>query len=254
MTDVKVPSHAMVLAAGLGLRMRPLTLSRPKPLLTVAGRTLLDHALDRLAAAGVATAVVNSHYLGEMIGAQLAGRTEPEIILSPEPEALETGGGIRKALPYLGQKPFVSANADVLWLDGPVPAVRRLARAWDAAAMDAVLLLVPMARAHGYDGPGDFEMDEAGRLSRRRDGTAASFVFAGVQILTPALFADTPEGAFSTNLVWDRALPAGRLHGIVHDGEWFHVGTPDALQWTDDWFRNPDNGQGLHGTGGLLVR
>jgi MurNAc alpha-1-phosphate uridylyltransferase len=230
-----VPRQAVVLAAGLGLRMRPLTLNRPKPLLEVGGRTLLDRALDRLAEAGVTTAVVNNHYLGEMISAHLASRETPEIISSPEQIALETGGGVKAALAYLTDAPVVVANADILWLDGPEPAVRRLAAAWDPARMDALLLLVPVARARGYDGAGDFDLAGDGRLSRRRPDADAAMVFAGVHITTPALFADTPDGPFSTNLVWDRALAAGRLHGLVHDGEWFHVGTPAALAETDDW-------------------
>ena len=252
MTGIAVPTHAMVLAAGLGVRMRPLTLTRPKPLLTVAGITLLDHALDRLAAAGVGTAVVNYCYLGEMIAAHLGGRAEPRIVLSPEPEPLETGGGIKRALHHLGEAPFVSANADILWLDGAVPAVRRLAEAWDPARMDALLLMMPVERAHGYPGCGDFALETDGRLVRPAQGGSAPLVFSGVQIISPRLFADTPEGPFSTNLVWDRALPAGRLHGLVHDGEWFHVGTPEALQATNEWFER--HGQCLHDSGRLLVR
>ncbi len=252
MTGSPVPTHAMVLAAGLGLRMRPLTLTCPKPLLTVAGITLLDHALDRLAAAGVGTAVVNYCYLGEMIAAHLAGRPEPRLILSPEPEPLETGGGIKRALPHLGDAPFVSANADILWLDGAVPAVRRLAEAWESAQMDALLLMMPVERAHGYHGKGDFELAADGRLVRPAKGASAPLVFSGVQIISPRLFDNTPEGPFSTNLVWDHALPAGRLRGLVHDGEWFHVGTPEALQATNDWFDS--HGEGLHDSGRLLVR
>lgn len=247
-----VPTHAMVLAAGLGVRMRPLTLTCPKPLLTVAGVTLLDHALDRLAAAGVETAVVNYCYLGEMIAAHLGGRAAPRIVLSPEPEPLETGGGIKRALHHLGDAPFVSVNADILWLDGAVPAVRRLAEAWDPARMDALLLLMPVERAHGYHGQGDFDLEMDGRLVRPPKGEPAPYVFSGVQIISPGLFADTPDGPFSTNLVWDRALPAGRLRGLVHDGEWFHVGTPEALQDTNDWFDR--HGDRLHDSGRLLVR
>ena len=252
MTGIPVPTHAMVLAAGLGVRMRPLTLTRPKPLLTVVGITLLDHALDRLAAAGVETAVVNYCYLGEMIAEHLAGRSSPRIVLSPEPEPLETGGGIRRALPQLGDAPFVSANADILWLDGAVPAVRRLADAWDGAEMDALLLMMPVERAHGYHGLGDFFIETNGTLVRPPKGQPAPYVFSGVQIMTPRLFADTPEGPFSTNLVWDRARATGRLRGIVHDGDWFHVGTPEALAATNDWFER--HGETIRGRGRLLVR
>ncbi len=235
--DALVPRRAMVLAAGLGLRMRPLTLTRPKPLLTVAGRTLLDHTLDRLAVAGVEMAVVNSHYLGEMIAGHLAGRTRPAIVLSPEPVALETGGGPKAALSHFAGEPFVVANADILWLDGTVPAVRRLAEAWDRAVMDALLLLMPVERAHGYYGPGDFRLGADCRPIRRGDADRAPFVFAGVHITRPEAFADTPDGAFSANLVWNRAATAGRLFGLVHDGEWFHVGTPEDLAATEGWFQ-----------------
>jgi len=231
-----VPRCAMVLAAGLGLRMRPLTLTRPKPLLSVAGRTLLDHALDRLAAAGVGTAVVNSHYLGDMIAAHLAGRTRPAIIVSPEPVVLETGGGVKAALAHFAGVPFLVANADILWLDGPVPAVRRLAAAWDPAVMDALLLLMPVARAHGYHGPGDFRLGADSRPIRRGTADSAPLVFAGVHITRPEAFVETPDGAFSANLVWNRAAAAGRLFGLVHDGDWFHVGTPGDLEATERWF------------------
>ena len=227
-------THAMVLAAGLGLRMRPLTLERPKPLIPVAGKPLLDHALDRVAAAGIGTAVVNTHYKGEMIADHLAGRTSPRILLSPEADLLETGGGIRQALPLLGTDPFLSVNSDILWLDGPTPAIDRLTRAWNPETMDALLLLHPAVAAFGYDGKGDFHMDPLGRLTRRRSGEIAPFVFAGVQILKPQLFADVPPGAFSTNLIWDRLLESERLYGMRHDGLWFHVGTPESIAEVDD--------------------
>lgn len=227
-------THAMVLAAGLGLRMRPLTLERPKPLIPVAGKPLLDHALDRVAAAGIGTAVVNTHYKGEMIADHLAGRTSPRILLSPEADLLETGGGIRQALPLLGTDPFLSVNSDILWLDGPTPAIDRLTRAWNPETMDALLLLHPAVAAFGYDGKGDFHMDPLGRLTRRRSGEIAPFVFAGVQILKPELFADVPPGAFSTNLIWDRLLESERLYGMRHDGLWFHVGTPESIAEVDD--------------------
>ena len=233
MSSDAVPARAMVLAAGLGLRMRPLTLSRPKPLLTIAGRTLLDHALDRLAESGVETAVVNTHYLGGMIADHLASRSVPAIVVSPEPEALETGGGIKRALGHFGAVPFVVANADILWRDGPVPAIRRLAAAWDDARMDALLLLMPVAGAHGYDGPGDFLLEASGRLTRRAPEATAPLVFAGVHLTHPRLYADTPEGPFSCNLVWNRAQAQGRLFGLIHDGSWFHVGTPEALVATE---------------------
>ncbi|MFD1624917.1 nucleotidyltransferase family protein [Azospirillum griseum] len=227
---VSVPTTAMVLAAGLGLRMRPLTLDRPKPLIPILGKPLLDHALDRLADAGVERAVVNNHYLGGMIVDHLADRRTPAIVHSPEDRQLETGGGIKQALPLLGTAPILTVNADILWLDGPTPALRRLARFWDPERMDALLLMMATTKSAGYDGPGDYHMDPLGRLTRRAERELAPFVFAGVQIVKPELFArDTPDGAFSTNRIWDRAQEAGRLYGIAHDGLWYHIGTPDGL-------------------------
>ena len=230
--------RAMVLAAGLGLRMRPLTLTRPKPLLMVAGRTLLDHGLDRLVAAGIETAVVNSHYLGEMIEAHLANRRQPTIQFSPESTILETGGGVKAALPHFAGEPFLVVNADILWLDGSVPAAQRLAAAWNPALMDALLLLVPVERAHGYHGVGDYRLDAEGRAQHRGRAVRAPLVFAGLHIVRPEAFAETPEGAFSARLIWDRAETAGRLYGLIHDGEWFHVGTPADLAATEQWFES----------------
>lgn len=224
------PTRAMVLAAGLGLRLRPVTETLPKPLVSVAGRTMLDRALDHLDAAGVANAVVNCHYLGQQIEAHLAGRRRPRIQISPEQALLDTGGGVAAALPRLGRRPFYAVNADIIWLDGQGSALRRLARAWDGGAMDVLLLVHPTVTAFGYDGAGDFHVDQVGRLHRRAEGEVAPFVFAGVQLLHPRLFRDAPKGPFSMNLLYDRAAAAGRLHGIVHDGEWYHVGTPDALR------------------------
>jgi N-acetyl-alpha-D-muramate 1-phosphate uridylyltransferase len=230
MTAAPAPVRAMVLAAGKGLRLRPITLSRPKPLVEVGGQTMLDSVLDRLAEAGVAEAVVNEHYLAEMIEAHLRGRVHPRIHLSHEEALLETGGGVKKALPLLGEEPFFVINGDILWRDGKVPALRRLAEAWDGARMDALLLLQPTATAVGYEGLGDFVMDQLGRLRRREEGEVAPFLFAGLQILSPGLFAGTPDGPFSLNLIYDRALAAGRLYGLRHDGAWYHVGTPEDLQ------------------------
>ncbi len=223
------PDHAMVLAAGLGLRMRPLTENRPKPLLSLAGRTLLDHALDRLAEAGVTDAVVNTHYLGAMIEAHLQGRTAPRITLSPEVELLETGGGIARALPDLGPAPFFAVNADISWRDGPTPALSRLTAAWRDDDMDGLLLVHQTSAAAGYAADGDFFMSGTGSLSRRGAAPAAPYVFTGVQLLHPRLFAAAPSGRFSLNLLFDRAIAEGRLAGLAHDGDWFHVGTPAAL-------------------------
>ncbi|MCW5774593.1 MAG: nucleotidyltransferase family protein [Rhodospirillaceae bacterium] len=219
----------MVLAAGLGLRMRPITEKMPKPLVAVAGRTLLDRALDHYAEAGLARAVVNTHYLADQIASHVQARTRPEIALSHEPVLLETGGGVLNALPLLGEAPFFVANSDAFWLNGPVPALSRLARAWDDAAMDALLLVAIVPGTLGYEGRGDFFMDGSGRLRRRAERDVAPFLFTGVQILHPRLFAGEAPGKFSLNRVYDKARAAGRLFGLRHDGAWFHVGDPAGL-------------------------
>ncbi len=223
------PRVAMVLAAGLGKRMRPYTETLPKPLVRVAGRALIDRVLDRFEAIGVERVAVNVHHHRAKMEAHLAARIGPPIVLSPESELLETGGGVANALPLLGADPFYVANADNLWLDGRTPALLRLASAWDDSKMDALLLLNSGATAFGYDGLGDFFLDPLGRMRRRRGGEVAPFVYAGVNILHPRLVRDIPSPAFSLNLLWDRAQGEGRLWGIVHDGQWFHVGTPDGL-------------------------
>jgi MurNAc alpha-1-phosphate uridylyltransferase len=221
------PTHAMVLAAGLGLRMRPITEHTPKPLVAVAGRTMLDRALDHLEKARIEHLVVNTHWLAGRIAAHLAGR--PNLTLSHEDVLLETGGGVAKALPHLGQAPFYVVNSDIIWTDGATPALKRLAETWDDARMDALLLMQPTATAMGYEGAGDFFLDSAGVPRRRRDPEVAPLLFSGVQILSPRLFRDAPSGKFSLNVLYDRALDQGRLFGIVHDGRWYHVGTPEAL-------------------------
>jgi len=226
-----VPRTAMVMAAGLGKRMRPLTATRPKPLVEVAGRPLIDHVLTHLAAAGVKRAVVNVHYLPDAIEAHLARvHAGLEIVISDERDALlETGGGLVRALPLIDADPFLCVNSDNLWIDGPVTALDLLALHWDGTRMDALLLMVPQARAHCHSGRGDFHMDAAGRLSRRKPGRVAPFVFTGVQMFAKALIRDAPAGAFSTNLFWDRAIATGRAFGVVHQGLWFDVGTPQAI-------------------------
>ena len=229
----RVPSHAMILAAGLGLRMRPLTQALPKPLLEVGGRTMLDQALDMLQGAGVARVVVNTHWLPEKIEDHLANRVGLKIDISREEELLETGGGIFKALPLLGDDAFYATNADMVWRDASIPALHRLARAWDDDRMDALLMLTATVRATGYDGGGDFMMDPIGKLTRRPERQIAPYVFTGVQILHPRLFRDATSGPFSMNLLYDRALEAGRLYGMAHDGDWYHVGTPDAIDVAD---------------------
>jgi MurNAc alpha-1-phosphate uridylyltransferase len=220
----------MVLAAGLGKRMRPHSDRLPKPLVAVAGKALIDHALDRVAEAGVATAVVNVHYRAEQIERHLAGRTRPRIVVSDERgDLLETGGGIVKALPLIGDAPFFVVNSDTLWLDSVKPNLLRLADAFDAARMDALLLVAPTATSIGYDGRGDFRMTPAGRLVRRAERDVVPFVYAGAGILALALFADAPEGAFSLTRLFDRAAETDRLFGLRLEGVWMHVGTPEAI-------------------------
>jgi MurNAc alpha-1-phosphate uridylyltransferase len=226
------PETAMVLAAGLGTRMRPLTDERPKPLIMVGGRALIDHVLDRLVAAGVRRAVVNLHYKGEMIERHLAGRRDIAIAFSREPALLDTGGGVANALPLLGEY-FYVVNSDVLWLDTKLSALARLARAFDPARHDAVLLLARTTRAIGYVGLGDFMLDPSAMLRRRGEREVAPHLFAGIQILQRGLFDGAPMGAFSMNPLWDKAIAADRIRGLVHDGEWFHVGSPEGLALTE---------------------
>lgn len=229
--------RAMVLAAGKGLRMRPITEHTPKPMIKVDGKPLLDHALDRLGDAGVKQAVVNTHHLGEQIERHLSRRKTPEISLSPETELLETGGGIKHALPLLGEQPFFAVNADALWLNGPTDALGRMSGIWNPDAMDGLLLLHATVDAYGYTGLGDFNCQADGLLSRRPEMEVAPWLFTGIQILKPELFADVPDGPFSLNLIYDRLLEAGRLYGIVHDGEWFHIGTPDGLAEAEGYMK-----------------
>lgn len=220
-------TNAMVLAAGLGLRMRPITLTLPKPLVPVAGRTMLDRVLDHLDRVDAGCRVVNLHWLGETIRSHLDGRED--IVFSEEPDLLETGGGVAKALPQLGAAPFFVCNADIIWTDGAEPALARLLRVYDPERMDGLLLLQPVETAFGYDGQGDFHLGSDGRLTRRQQGETTPLLFAGVQILHPRLFEGNPGGKFSLNLLYDKAMASDRLFGIVHDGRWYHVGTPEAL-------------------------
>jgi N-acetyl-alpha-D-muramate 1-phosphate uridylyltransferase len=226
-----VPATAMVMAAGLGKRMRPLTATRPKPMVEVAGKPLIDHTLDHLAAAGVRRAVINVHYLADLIEAHVRHRSDLEVVISDERDALlETGGGLVRAKPLLGDAPVLVVNSDNLWLDGPVDALKLLASRWDPAAMDVLLLMVPFARAHCNRGQGDFHLGADGRITRRRGiGRVAPFTYIGIQILHPRILVDAPAGAFSTNLFWDRAIAAGRAFGQVHQGLWFDIGTPAAI-------------------------
>ncbi|MBY0406129.1 MAG: nucleotidyltransferase family protein, partial [Rickettsiales bacterium] len=224
---------AMVLAAGLGTRMRPITLTTPKPLVKVAGISLLDRVLDWLAASGINDVVVNTHYLAEQVEQAVSTRNQPRVSISPEhDQLLETGGGIARALPLLGGAPFLSANSDTLCMDGATPAITRLCAAWDDAQMDALLLLHPVEKAVGYEGKGDFFL-EAGMLTRRGERASAPYVFTGVQILHPRLFSGAPTGAFSMNALYDKNL--ARVRGLVHDGAWLHVGDPAGLKQAEDW-------------------
>lgn len=241
--DTAVPNTAMILAAGHGKRMRPLTETVPKPLIEVTGRPMIDQILDHLRRAGIGRAVVNLHHLGEKLERHLAGVETPEILLSWErEELLETGGGVKAALGKIGDDPFYVVNGDVVWLDGFEPALHRLARTWDPERMDALLLLHPTITAFGYDGDGDFIMDPEGRLRRRSEREVAAFLFAGVQILHPRLFKGAPEGAFSLNRLYDRAIEEERLFGLRHDGEWFHVGTPESLRLAEELLREEIGG------------
>lgn len=225
-----VGSAAMVLAAGLGLRMRPLTLARPKPLVEVAGKPLIAHAFDRLRAAKVKTAVVNTHYLAEQIEAWARTQHSPRVVISDErAEVLDTGGGIALALPKLGPEPFFVLNSDSFWQEQGQPALDRMRAAWDDRAMDCLLLLCPIAQTVGYDGDGDFVRDDEGRLRRKAGNHGQALAYIGGYLVHPRLFEGAPAGKFSMNRLWDKAIAAGRLHGIVHAGKWLHVGTPEAI-------------------------
>ena len=233
------PNRAMVLAAGLGKRMRPITTTTPKPLIEVAGKALIDHMLDRLAAAGIEEAVVNVHYLAGLVEQHMRrrGQKPPRITISDERgRLLETGGGVRKALPLLGDAPFLVTNTDDVWAEGPRPNLTRLIEYWDEERMDALLLLAPASTSYGYHGAGDFSMDPYGRLRRRREREVCPFVYAGVTITKPSIFADTRDGAFSMNLIFDKAAAAGRLFGLRLEGFWMHVGTPDAIAGAETRF------------------
>ena len=226
---------AMVLAAGLGKRMRPLTATRPKPLVEVAGKPLLDHVLDRLRSAGIGKVVVNVHYLADALEAHLKRKAaDLDVRISDERGLLlETGGGVAKALPLIAEDSFLIANSDNLWIDGPRDAISLLAERWDEEAMDALLLLVPLARANCHSGMGDFHMDPLGHITRRRPSKVAPFVYTGIQIVSKRLLTDIPEGPFGFMLLWERAIAAGRAFGFVHQGLWFDVGTPPAIGKTE---------------------
>ena len=226
---------AMVLAAGLGTRMRPLTLDRPKPLVEVAGRTMIDHCLDKLAEAGVARAVVNVHHFPQMVKAHLTARADPAVAISDETgQLLETGGGMVRAMPLLAADPFFCINSDNLWVDGPQDVFHQLSDAWKPDTMDALLLVVPHARAANNKGKGDFHMDANGRLTLRRSGRVAPFIYSGIQLVSQRLLRGAPEGPFGTMVLWQRAMEEGRLYGVSHLGLWYEVGSPDAIAPTEE--------------------
>jgi MurNAc alpha-1-phosphate uridylyltransferase len=225
------PKRAMVLAAGIGKRMRPLTATTPKPLIEVAGKSLINHGLDRLEEAGVEEVVVNVHYLADLVEVHVARRGMPKVTISDERGLLlDTGGGIKRALGHFHDAPFYLMNSDSFWIEGVRPNLRILAEAWDDERMDGLLLVSSTVPAVGYDGAGDFLLDATGRLTRRRPPAIAPFVYAGAAILHPRLFAEAPDGPFSLNALFDRAIESGRLYGARMEGIWLHVGTPDAIQ------------------------
>jgi MurNAc alpha-1-phosphate uridylyltransferase len=230
-----VPDTAMVMAAGLGKRMRPLTATRPKPLIEVNGKPLIDHVFDKLRAAGISKAVVNVHYLADVLEAHLAANADGiDIKVSDERQLLlETGGGLVQAAPMIDSDPFFAINSDNFWVDGPSDTLRLHASHWDEEAMDALLLLVPHARAYNHRGLGDFHMDRFGRLSRRGRLKVAPYVITGIPLVSKRLLKDAPEGAFSTNILWNRAIAEGRCYGAVHQGLWFDVGTPASVKATE---------------------
>lgn len=236
MSDI---SRAMIMAAGMGNRMRPLTDKMPKPLVPFLGKPLIDHALDKLAAAGVSDVIVNLHYKAEMLEAHLKGRARPRIQFSDERDRLlDTGGGLKKARPLLGEAPIFVMNSDTVWAEGMSPILDRMKDFWDAEKMDALLMMAPAVTTIGECRRGDFMMDGLGRLTRRRETHVAPFMFAGVQIFHPRLLEGAPEGVFSTNILWDKAAEEGRLFGLRLDGVWMHVGTPGDLAEAEAFMRD----------------
>ena len=217
---------AMILAAGLGQRMRPLTDTLPKPLIAVAGKSMLGRVFEHLENIKVSKIVVNTHYLAHLIEDYIKTH-QPETVISPEESLLETGGGIKKALPLLGEEPFFTLNGDSIWSGGKD--LRAMEGAWDGAKMDALLLVIPREKAHGYEGGGDFFMAKDGCLLRPEPVQAAPYVYIGVQIVSSPLFQNAPEGPFSMNRLWDKALQQNRLYGYVHQGDWFYISTPEDL-------------------------
>jgi MurNAc alpha-1-phosphate uridylyltransferase len=224
----------MIMAAGLGTRMRPLTETMPKPLVQVVGKPLIDYALDFLSASGISEIVVNSHYFAEILEEHLQSHhLAKKITISREDEVLETGGGIKKALPILGNSPFFVLNADVICIDGAPPALAHLAQNFDTEKMDAILLLHEVEKAVGYSGKGDFFINDNGTLRRRAENETAPYVFTGIQIIHPRLFVGAPDGKFSLNELYNRDL--NRIGAIIHAGDWLHVGSPSELAEAENY-------------------
>lgn len=232
-------THAMILAAGFGTRMRPLTLTTPKPLIKVGGKALIDYGIEKLCDAGIPHAVVNGHYLADQIEIWSQSVGTPLTLFSNERDAiLDTGGGIARALPMLGHRPFFVLNADCFWLDGEEPALKRLCKAWNDAEMDCLLLLCDPDRTTGYDASGDFILDDHKKIIRRKAKTdPKALAYIGAYLVHPRLFEHAPDGAFSMNKLWDKAIEQGRLFGLAHDGHWLHVGTVDAIEEAEDVLR-----------------
>jgi N-acetyl-alpha-D-muramate 1-phosphate uridylyltransferase len=231
---------AMIMGAGLGTRMRPLTDDRPKPLVMVGGKTLIDHSIDRLVAAGMTRIVVNLHYKAQMLRDHLAQRRDAEIVFSDETQQLlDTGGGVVKAMPHFADAPFFIINSDSIWVEGKSAALPAMIAAWDERRMDGLLLLAEMKTALGYEGTGDFALTTDKHIVRARDATPPLYAYPGVQIVHPRMFEGAPAGAFSTNVMWDRAIAAGGLSGTLLDGVWIHVGTPQARDEAEAYLRAP---------------
>lgn len=248
MTTATRPTTAFVLAAGLGTRLRPLTNDTPKPLVPLAGRPLIDHVLDRLAAAGITRAVVNVHHHADKLEAHLKARRAPEIVISDERGLLlETGGGVMHARDKIGTEPFLIHNSDSVWIEPDNGNLERLLSVWDDERMDTLMLLAPSATSLGYDGKGDFFMDDNGRLARQHGERLAPHVFAGVSIAHPRLFENAPSGKFSLNVLWNEAIARQRIYGVVMEGTWMHVGDPQALQDAEDAIRNAPLSHGREG-------
>jgi len=239
-------NSAMVMAAGLGKRMLPLTNDRPKPLVMLGGKALIDHSLDKLREAGIMDVVVNVHYLPEMVEAHLASHaSDMKLQISDErAQLMETGGGIIKALPMLDDDPFYCVNSDNIWTDKGGNSLKKLSQAWNDETMDALLLVVPREQAHNHKGAGDFYLDGGGRLERRGERASAPYIYTGIQLISHHLLRDPPAGAFSTNILWTRAIEEGRLHGLVHAGEWFDIGSPETIAPTEA--RLAELAQGVH--------